>query len=185
LIIYIGHVYEFLRVLKNFKFSLKIHRWLAYNFTTNHQFAVKTDRNFVFHGRHSHILDRLYIMISYMSFCGFKKIWNFSSKSIGVRLRFYRKSPVCAKNVWNSVFHARVLHVPDWLYIMVPYLSFCRFWKNWNFHSKYIGDSLRIYRESLVYSKSWLKLRILWSWPLYSKAVIHNDLIYGCLQVLK
>jgi hypothetical protein len=37
-------VYEFLRVLKFFKFSLKICR-LAYSFTENRQFEAKPDQN--------------------------------------------------------------------------------------------------------------------------------------------
>jgi hypothetical protein len=45
---------------------------LTYGFTENHQFLLKTDRNFVFHGPYPHIPDRWYIIVSYMSFMGFK-----------------------------------------------------------------------------------------------------------------
>jgi hypothetical protein len=32
-----------------------------------------------------------------------------------------------AKTDRNSVFHSRDPHIPDWLYIMVPYMSFYGF----------------------------------------------------------
>jgi hypothetical protein len=51
---------------------------LVYGFTENHQFTIKTDRNSVFLGRDPHIADRLYIMVSYMSFYGFLKKSNFA-----------------------------------------------------------------------------------------------------------
>jgi hypothetical protein len=57
--------------LKKIQFSPQNSQVLAYGFTENHQFMAKTDRNSVFLGRDPHILDRLYIMISYMSFYGF------------------------------------------------------------------------------------------------------------------
>jgi hypothetical protein len=41
---------------------------LAYGFTKNHHFGAKTDRNFIFLGRDSHIADRLYIMVAYICF---------------------------------------------------------------------------------------------------------------------
>jgi hypothetical protein len=63
---------------------------LAYGFTENGQLPAKTDRNSVFHGPNPHILDRIYLMVSYMSFYGFSKNSNFRSKSIGVSLQFYR-----------------------------------------------------------------------------------------------
>jgi hypothetical protein len=96
-ILYNNHIYEFLHVLKKLKVLLKIHR-LAYDFTENHQFGVKTDRNSIFLGRDRHILDRLYITVPYMSFYGFFKKSNFRSKFIGVSLRFYRISQVWGKN---------------------------------------------------------------------------------------
>jgi hypothetical protein len=44
---------------------------LAYGFTENHQFVIKTERNSIFLGRDPHITDRLYITLSYMSFYEF------------------------------------------------------------------------------------------------------------------
>jgi hypothetical protein len=44
---------------------------LAYGFTENRQLAAKTDQNSVFPGCDHHILDRLYLMVSYMSFYRF------------------------------------------------------------------------------------------------------------------
>ncbi|WP_428028741.1 hypothetical protein [Arcobacter sp.] len=47
---------------------------LAYGFNENRQFAAKTDRNSIFLGQESHILDQLYIMVYYTGFYRFKKI---------------------------------------------------------------------------------------------------------------
>jgi hypothetical protein len=81
------------------KFSLKIH---AYGFTENRQFAAKTDQNSEFLGRDPNIPNRLYIMVSYMSFYEFSKFSNFRLKFISVSLRFYRKSPVCGKKLTET-----------------------------------------------------------------------------------
>jgi hypothetical protein len=79
----------FLWVLKKFNFFAQNPWALAYGFTENSWFAVKTDRNSVFHGPDPHITDWLYIMVMYMSFYGFSKFSNFCSKSIGVSPQFY------------------------------------------------------------------------------------------------
>jgi hypothetical protein len=44
---------------------------LAYGFSENHQLGAKSNRNSVFLGRDPHIVDRLYIMVLYMSFYEF------------------------------------------------------------------------------------------------------------------
>jgi hypothetical protein len=44
---------------------------LAYGFTENRQFVAKTDQNSIFLYPNPHILDRLYIMVMYISFYGF------------------------------------------------------------------------------------------------------------------
>jgi hypothetical protein len=62
---------------------------LAYCFTEIRQFEVKTDHNSLFLGRHAHIMDRLYIIVMYMSFYGYRKYSNFCSKYVGVILWFY------------------------------------------------------------------------------------------------
>jgi hypothetical protein len=64
-------------------------------------------------------------------------------------------------------------------------MSFYRFWKNSNFHSKSVGVSLRFYRKSTVWGKNWSKLSISWLWPPYCQSVIHNGPIYEFLQILK
>jgi hypothetical protein len=38
-----------------------------------------------------------------------------------------------AKNYWNSVFLGRGTHIPDWLYIAGPYMSFFFVLKKWFF----------------------------------------------------
>jgi hypothetical protein len=96
LVILNGLLYEFLWVFKKFKFLLKM--VLDYGFTENRQFAAKTDRNSVFLGPDTHISDRLYLMVLYMSFYRFSKISNFQSKSICVTLWFSWKSTFCDKN---------------------------------------------------------------------------------------
>jgi hypothetical protein len=53
---------------------------LAYGFGENYQFAIKTDRNFVFLDCDTHILNRLHIMVSYMSFYRFLKKFKFLLK---------------------------------------------------------------------------------------------------------
>jgi hypothetical protein len=61
---------------------------LAYGFSKNHRFTSNTDRNSVFSSRGPHFLYRLYIMVPYISFYGFKKKSNLRSKSISVSVRF-------------------------------------------------------------------------------------------------
>jgi hypothetical protein len=71
---------------------------VSLRFTKNRQFWAKTEQNSVFLGHDTHIADKLYITVSYMIFYGFSKNSNFRSKSIGVSLRFYKKSTVLDKN---------------------------------------------------------------------------------------
>jgi hypothetical protein len=71
---------------------------LVNGFSKNRQFGAKTVQNSVFLGRDPHIADRLYITAPYMSFDQFWKNSNFHSKSVGVSLRFCRKSLVWGKN---------------------------------------------------------------------------------------
>jgi hypothetical protein len=137
---------------------------LAYRFTENRQFVANTDRNYIFLSRDPHISDQLYIMVPYMSCYNFLKNSNFRSKSIGVSLRFYQKSPVCDNN-WPK------LCILDW----VPYQSFYGFSKS---------PGLRFYWK-LPCSKNWPKLHISWSWPSYLGSDILNGLIYDFLRVLQ
>jgi hypothetical protein len=44
---------------------------LSFGFTAKRQFAAKTGQNSIFLGYKSQILDRLYIMVTYISFYGF------------------------------------------------------------------------------------------------------------------
>jgi hypothetical protein len=71
---------------------------LAYGFTENWKFGAKTERNSVFLGRDTRIANRLSITVLYFNFHGFWKFSHFCSKSMGVRIRFYRKLPVWGKN---------------------------------------------------------------------------------------
>jgi hypothetical protein len=78
-VIHNSSVYEFLWLSKILIFTQNPYL-LAYGFNKNHHFAAKTDRNYVFLGRDPHILDRLYIMVSYMSFYMFLKNFKFLLK---------------------------------------------------------------------------------------------------------
>jgi hypothetical protein len=53
---------------------------LVFGFTKKHQFTTKSNRNFAFLDRKTNILDRLYIMVSYISFFGCKKKFKFLLK---------------------------------------------------------------------------------------------------------
>jgi hypothetical protein len=88
---------SFYRFLKNSNFHSK-YVGVSINYTENRQFRAKTNRNSVFLGCDSHIIDWLYITIPYMNFYRFWKNSIFRSKSIGVSLRFYRKSLVWGIN---------------------------------------------------------------------------------------
>jgi hypothetical protein len=125
-----------------------MHR-LPYGFSENGQFAAKTVQNSVFLSRDPHILDRLYVMVPYMSFYEFSKILNFRSKSKGVSLRFERISLVCIKTDRNSIFLSRDPHILDRLYIVVPYMSFYMFSKSSNFRSKCIAPTVLVKIGSL------------------------------------
>jgi hypothetical protein len=72
-VIYNGPVFQFLRVLKNFTFLLEIQGC---------QFGAKTDRNSVFLGRDTHIVNQLSITVPYFNFYDF---WKF---------------PIFARNPW-------------------------------------------------------------------------------------
>jgi hypothetical protein len=106
-------------------------------------FLRKTNQNSVFLSRCPHIVDCLYITVPYMNFYRFWKSSNFHSKSKGVSLRFTENRQFRAKTDRNSVFLGRCPHIVNRLYIMVPYMSFYRFWTNSNFRSKSVGVSLR------------------------------------------
>jgi hypothetical protein len=99
------------------------------NFTENCQFRAKTDRNSIFLDRDPRIANRLSITVPYFNFYGFWKISHSCSKSKGVGLRFYRKSPVWGKIDRNSIFLGRGPWIVDRLYITAPYMNFYMIWK--------------------------------------------------------
>jgi hypothetical protein len=98
---------------------------------------------------------------------------------------FTKNSQFAAKTDRNSVFLWCDPHILDREYLMVPYMSFYRFLKNSNFHSKYVGVSIRLYRKSSVSGQNWPKLSISWLCLPYYRLVIHNYPIYEFLAVLK
>jgi hypothetical protein len=72
LVIHNAPVYTFLPVLKKSDFGSNL-KVLAFGFTEKRQFAAKTDRNSVFLGRKADIIDRLHIVIPFVSFYSLKK----------------------------------------------------------------------------------------------------------------
>jgi hypothetical protein len=70
-VIYSGPVFEFLWVLKNFTFSLEIHRCWPTVLPKIACLGAKTDRSSVFLGRDPRIANPLSIMVPYLNFCGF------------------------------------------------------------------------------------------------------------------
>jgi hypothetical protein len=62
-----------------------------------------------------------------MNFYGFWKNSKFHSKSIRVSLRFSENRQLGAKTDQNSVILDRDTQIADWLYVIVPYMSFDRF----------------------------------------------------------
>jgi hypothetical protein len=103
---------------------------LAYGFTENCQFGEKTDRNSVFLNRDPHIVDQLYITVSYMSFMSFEKNQIFAQNSLVLAYSFTENHQLGAKIDRNSVFLCRDPHITDRLYITVSYMSFYGFKKN-------------------------------------------------------
>jgi hypothetical protein len=68
-----GLVYQFLGVLKNIKFHLKIQRGKnAFDFTEKRSFMTETGRKFVFHNHKVHILAQLDV-VTCKKIRGFKK----------------------------------------------------------------------------------------------------------------
>jgi hypothetical protein len=101
---------------------------LGYGFTENRQFAIKTYWNSVFFGRDPHILDRLYIMVPYMSFYSFSKKIKFLLKIL-VLAYGTENLQFAAKTDRNSIFIGRDTHILDRLYIIILYMSFYGFSK--------------------------------------------------------
>jgi hypothetical protein len=97
---------------------------VAYGFIVNHLFAVKTGRNSVFFCCDTHILNRLYIMVPYMSFYGFKKNQNFTQNTCVFVYGFTVNRQFAAKTAQTSVFRGLVPHISDRLYIIFSYMSF-------------------------------------------------------------
>jgi hypothetical protein len=109
---------------------------LAYGFIKNRMSGAKTDRNPVFLSRDPHIVNRLSITVLYLNFYGFWKISHFSSKSIGISLRFYRKLQVWGKNwpklqiSWSWTPYCKIVIYNG------PVFEFLRVLKNFTFSNE-------------------------------------------------
>jgi hypothetical protein len=105
----------------------------AYGFTENQQFAVKTDRNYIFLGRDPHMLDQLYTMVPYKSFIDFQKNQIFAQNPMILAYGFTENSQFTAKTDRNFIFLGRDPHITNLQYLMVQYMSFYGFQKNYFF----------------------------------------------------
>jgi hypothetical protein len=90
---------------------------LAHSLTEKLQFAAKIDRNSVFLGRKAQILNRLQIIVPYISFYEFKI---FQILAQNAKVQFYRKRQFTVKTDRNSVFLGQNTQIPDRLHIMLP-----------------------------------------------------------------
>jgi hypothetical protein len=144
---------------------------------------IKTDRNSVFLDHVSYIPDRLYIMVLYINFYEFYFL-NFSSKSKVVRVRFYRKTQICGKNAWNSVFIDCEAHILNRLYIVVISISFYVFKKN-----QILAQNSEVlpfdFTESHLFALKTDKICILTPWGSYYVSVRYFSVAHKVLGVLK
>jgi hypothetical protein len=91
---------------------------LAFSFTEKCQFTVKIDRNSVFLTRKAHILDRLHIKASYISFYGF--FFQILTQNLkGLAVSFIEKHQFAIKSDRSSVFLGYKVHILYQLCIMV------------------------------------------------------------------
>jgi hypothetical protein len=89
--------------------------------------VAKTDRNFIFHGCISQILNQLHIMVKYISF---KKFQISTQNPKGLAFGFTEKRQFTIKTYRNFIFLDRKAQIMDQLHIMVMYISFYGFKKN-------------------------------------------------------
>jgi hypothetical protein len=112
---------------------------LAYGITENCQFGAKTDRNSVFLGRDTRIVNVLSITVPYFKFYGFWKISHFARNPKVLAYGFTKNCQFGAKTDRNSVFHGRDPRIANRLSITVPYFNFYGIWKIPHFCSKSKG----------------------------------------------
>jgi hypothetical protein len=158
---------------------------LAYCFTENCQFGAKSDRNSVFLGHDPRITNRLSITVPHFNTYGF---WNFHIFARNPWVLAYGFNENCqfgVKTDRNSVFLGRDPRIANQLSRTVPYFNFYGYWKISRFCPKSKCVSLLFYRKLPVLGKIGSKLRISWSWPLYSESIIYNGSVFQFLRVLK
>jgi hypothetical protein len=91
---------------------------------------AKTDRNSIFLGRDTNISDRLYTIVLYKNFTGFKKILILAQNPKVLAFSFTEKCHFVTKIELNYVFLGRETHILELLFIMVLYIIFMGFRKN-------------------------------------------------------
>jgi hypothetical protein len=97
---------------------------LAFCFTKNHLYAMKTGQKYTFQPREAHILSWLDILMLYINFWGIWIILSFGAKPKGFSLWFYRKSLFAMKVGWISVFQSRETHILPRLDVSMLYINF-------------------------------------------------------------
>jgi hypothetical protein len=143
-----------------FQILAKNPKGLAFGFPEKFQFAAKTDLNSVFLGHKTHILDRLHIMVPYISFHKFFKIHISAENRKGLAFGFTEKHYFAEKLTKTPYFlvinHIFLIGYTQWSRIYV----FMSFLKKSNFGSKSKMVSLQFYRKMPHCAENWPKLSI-------------------------
>jgi hypothetical protein len=90
---------------------------------------------------------------------------------------FYRKYQFMTKTDQNSIFYGHESHIPCRLHIVVMHINFYGLKKKSNF-----GSNPKVLALSLQKNAS---LRQNLTETLYSRSVIHNDIVYDFYEFLK
>jgi hypothetical protein len=110
-----------------FQILAKNPKGLAFGFPEKFQFAAKTDLNSVFLGHKTHILDRLHIMVPYISFHKFFKIHISAENRKGLAFGFTEKHYFAEKLTKTPYFlvinHIFLIGYTQWSRIYV-FMSF-------------------------------------------------------------
>jgi hypothetical protein len=98
---------------KKFQILSQNPKGLAFDFIKKCRFATKIDRNSVFLGRKAQILNRLHIMVSYISFYGLKKNQILAQNPKVLAFGFTEKCYFVAKTDRNFIFLGRKAQIPN------------------------------------------------------------------------
>jgi hypothetical protein len=71
---------------------------LAFSFVEKYQYVIKTNRDSVFISCEAYIPDRLYIIVMYLKFHGFKKNQILTQNPMVLAFSFAKKMSICDEN---------------------------------------------------------------------------------------